>query len=103
LESDLTRVLIGLMLVGIGTFIAQATATGFVGRAGAYDSGSASGLYLAFYFLGGLVGSAVLGQVFVNFGWSATVQCLGLALLVAGLLTFRLRLEDATVSSAVAQ
>jgi hypothetical protein len=38
--------------------------TAFVGRAATVDHGSASGIYLACYFFGGLVGSAVLGQVF---------------------------------------
>ena len=45
------HVLLGLALVAVGTFFAQATATGFVGRAATTDRGSASGLYLASYFL----------------------------------------------------
>ena len=56
------------------------TATGFVGRAATTDRGSASGLYLASYFLGGLVGSAVLGQVFDRLGWAACVVGVGVAL-----------------------
>ncbi len=58
---NLSAVLIGMVLVGAGTFFAQACATGFVGRAATSDRGSASGLYLACYFFGGLIGSAVLG------------------------------------------
>jgi predicted MFS family arabinose efflux permease len=76
-------VLAGLTLVGVGTFFAQATATGFVGRAATTDRGAASGLYLASYFLGGLVGTAVLGQLFDHFGWPACVAGIGLALLAA--------------------
>lgn len=92
LAPHLALVVVGLMLVGIGTFLAQATATGFVGRAAATDPGSASGIYLASYFLGGLVGSAVLGQLFVRFGWSACVTGVALSLFVAALLTRRLRM-----------
>jgi predicted MFS family arabinose efflux permease len=88
---SLPVVLIGLMLVGIGTFFAQATATGFVSHSATTDRGSASGLYLASYFSGGLVGSAVLGQVFDRFGWAACVAGVGISLLVAALLVFRLR------------
>ena len=55
-------------------------ATGFVGRAAASDRGSASGLYLASYFLGGLAGSAVLGQMFDRLGWTACVIGIGTAL-----------------------
>ena len=44
LQPQLGPVIAGLMLVGVGTFFAQATATGFVGRAATVDPGSASGL-----------------------------------------------------------
>ena len=69
--------LAGLTLVGVGTFFAQATATGFIGRAATTDRGSASGLYLACYFFGGLVGTAVLGQLFDRLGWAACVAGIG--------------------------
>jgi predicted MFS family arabinose efflux permease len=88
---DLRVVLAGLTLVGVGTFFAQATATGFVSRAATTDRGSASGLYLASYFSGGLVGSAVLGQVFDRYGWEACVTGVGIALAIAAFLAFRLR------------
>jgi MFS family permease len=84
----------GLMLVAIGTFFAQAVATGFVGRAAAANHGAASGLYLASYFSGGLVGSFVLGQIFDRFGWPACVSGIGVALAMAALLTARLRAND---------
>lgn len=87
----LSAILVGLMLVGIGTFFAQATATGFVSRAATTDRGSASGLYLASYFSGGLVGSAILGLVFDRYGWAACVLGVGISLLVAALLAMRLR------------
>src|SRR6516225_5456877 len=57
LLPSLGAVLAGLVLIGIGTFFAQAIATGFVGRAATSNRGAASGLYLASYFFGGLVGS----------------------------------------------
>ena len=92
LSSHLAAVLTGMALVGIGTFFAQAAATGFVGRAASDNRGVASGTYLACYFLGGLVGSAVLGQLFDRFGWTACVAGIGATLVVAGLLATRLRL-----------
>jgi predicted MFS family arabinose efflux permease len=92
LASSLVPVLAGMALVAIGTFFAQATATGFVGRAATTDRGSASGIYLACYFFGGLVGTAVLGQLFDRFGWAACVAGIGAALVAAALLGFRLQL-----------
>ena len=91
-SSHLSAVLTGMVLVGVGTFFAQAAATGFVGRAAADNRGVASGTYLACYFFGGLVGSAVLGQLFDRFGWTACVAGVGATLLVAGVLATRLRL-----------
>jgi len=96
---NLGVVLMGLTLVGMGTFLAQATATGFVSRAATTDRGSASGLYLASYFFGGLAGSAVLGQVFDRFGWAACVAGIGISLLTAALLALRLRAAGEEASS----
>src|SRR5262249_19196849 len=87
-------VLLGLVLVGIGTFFAQATATGFVGRAATADRGSASGIYLASYFFGGLIGAAVLGQVFDRYGWTACVAGVGVSLALAALLAMRLHVPS---------
>lgn len=92
LLPSLVSVIVGLALVGIGTFFAQATATGFVGRAATADRGSASGIYLACYFFGGLVGSAVLGQLFDRVGWLACVVGIALALFVAAVLGLRLKI-----------
>jgi MFS transporter, YNFM family, putative membrane transport protein len=86
----LVPVLAGLTLVGIGTFFAQATATTSVSGAATTDRGSASGLYLASYFSGGLVGSAVLGFLFDRFGWAACVSGVGLSLIAAAVLAGRL-------------
>lgn len=93
LTAQLPLVLGGLALVAIGTFFAQAMATGFVGRTATGDRGSAGGIYLASYFCGGLVGSAVLGQVFDHLGWGACVAGVGLALGLAALLALRLDLS----------
>ena len=87
----------GLMLIAIGTF-AQAAATGFVGRAATTDRCSASGIYLASYFLGGLVGSFALGQKFDRFGWGVCVDGIALALMIAGALALRLNLPPECTS-----
>jgi predicted MFS family arabinose efflux permease len=91
LSESLAAMLTGLVLVGVGTFLAQATATGFASRAATADRGSASGLYLASYFLGGLAGAFVCGQAYAMFGWVGTVAAIALSLAAAALLTARLR------------
>jgi MFS transporter, YNFM family, putative membrane transport protein len=99
LIPHLPVVLLGLALVAIGTFFAQAIATGFVGRAATADRGTAGGIYLACYFLGGLVGSVVLGQAFDRFGWAACVAGVGAGLGMAAALAFALRLPDEAPSA----
>jgi predicted MFS family arabinose efflux permease len=91
LSTSLPVILAGLAIVGVGTFFAQATATGFVGRAAKHDRAAASGMYLSSYYLGGLVGAALLGRIFDASGWPATVLAVGIALALAGLLAATLR------------
>lgn len=90
IAPSLPVVLAGLTLVGVGTFLAQAIATGIVGAAAQGERAAASGMYLAAYYLGGLVGTAILGPVFQAWGWSGCVlgivavllACLGLVALL---------------------
>jgi predicted MFS family arabinose efflux permease len=97
LSPHLVQVLTGMVLIGVGTFFAQAAATGFIGQAAHENRGVASGTYLACYFGGGLVGSAVLGQLFDRFGWVACVAGVGAALTAACSLTVRLKLTSKPV------
>ena len=99
LFSHLPHVLTGMVLVGVGTFFAQASATGFVGQAARENRGVASGTYLACYFFGGMVGSAVLGQLFDRFGWTACVAGVGASLAIAACVTTQLKLPSDTERS----
>lgn len=102
LYPALLPMLAGLTLVGIGTFFAQATATGFIGRAASTDRAAASGLYLASYYLGGLAGAAAVGRIFDVFGWPLSVAVIALSLHIAALLAKRLMLPQDVVAPAMA-
>ena len=95
LSTYLPAILAGLAIVGVGTFFAQATATGFVGRAAKHDRAAASGMYLSSYYLGGLIGAAILGRIYDASGWTATVIAIGAALALAGLLAANLEQSTA--------
>jgi predicted MFS family arabinose efflux permease len=84
-------VLIGMVLVGVGTFAAQAAVTGYVGRTATIDRGAASGLYLASYYAGGLTGAASLGQVYQWGGWQWTVLMVAVALGLAAMMARHLK------------
>ncbi len=90
LAGSLPLVLVGLALVGAGTFFAQASTTGFISAAAVTDRASASGLYLTSYYLGGLTGSYLLGIVFTDFGWAACVAGVGVSLALILVLIARL-------------
>ena len=93
LLPSLVAAICGLTLVGIGTFFAQAAATGHVGRIARNDKAAASGLYLSSYYCGGLAGAALVGQLFDRFGWNAALGGTFAALALAAILGLGLRLQ----------
>jgi len=88
--ANLTAVLAGMALVGVGTFAAQAALTGYVSGAAQGDRASASGLYLTAYYLGGLIGTFVLGLVYAQADWIGVAIASALGLLAIVLLSIRL-------------
>jgi predicted MFS family arabinose efflux permease len=82
LSQHLPLVLAGLAIVAAGTFCAQAVATGFATRAGSDNRSAASGLYLASYFGGGLIGTIVLGKLFDGFGWAPCVAAIAVVVMI---------------------
>ena len=91
---SLEAVTAGMVLVAAGTFFAQALATGVVSATAGANRGAASGIYLASYFTGGLVGAAVVGQIFDRLGWPAAVIGIGAALVFAAVLTRHLKVTS---------
>lgn len=89
--ATLPPMLAGLALVEIGTFFAQAVATGLVGRFAVHDKAAASGLYLSFYYCGGLVGAGMVGMLFDRAGWDAALIAVGVALAIAAAIGASLR------------
>ena len=90
LAISLPAILLGLCLMGVGTFFAQAVTSGYATTKAREHRGAASGLYLASYFSGGLVGAAVLGQVFERFGWPGCVAGVFVALAAAAVAARRI-------------
>ncbi|TIV47456.1 MAG: MFS transporter [Mesorhizobium sp.] len=80
LLPSLPIVLAGMTLVAVGTFLAQAIATGHVSRTASRDRAAASGIYLASYYGGGLAGSFLIGQIYDRVGWTACVVVLAAVL-----------------------
>ncbi len=73
LASTTGIVVAGLGLVATGVFVAQATASSYVGAVTASDRGLAVGLYSTFYYLGGSLGGTVPALLWAAGGWPACV------------------------------
>ena len=75
-------IIVGLAFVGTGVFVAQATASSYIGAVTHEDRGLAVGLYSTCYYVGGSAGGALPALFWDAGGWPACV-----ALVVAVQLT----------------
>ena len=69
----LPAIIAGLALVGTGVFVAQATASSYIGAVTHQDRGLAVGLYSTCYYVGGSAGGALPALFWNAGGWPACV------------------------------
>jgi len=78
LARPLPLLVVGLVVMVLGTFTAQAVAPAFVNVTATTAKGGASALYLASYYVGGTLGSALPGLALQAAGWPGVVaSCAG--------------------------
>ncbi|MFG6175725.1 MFS transporter [Halomonas sp. THAF12] len=94
LVTTLPVILAGLTLAAFGFFLAHSMASGWVGRQARRARGSASALYLVFYYLGASLGGLWLEPFWRAAGWSGALLGGGLLLIVTLTLAWRLRLGE---------
>jgi MFS transporter, YNFM family, putative membrane transport protein len=75
----LPAIIAGLAFVGTGVFVAQATASSYIGSVTHEDRGLAVGLYSTCYYLGGSAGGALPALFWDAGGWPA---CVALVIIV---------------------
>jgi YNFM family putative membrane transporter len=85
LARPLPLVVLGLVVMVLGTFTAQAIAPAFVNVTAATAKGGASALYLTSYYVGGTLGSALPGLAFQAAGWRGVVLACAAAVALASL------------------
>jgi YNFM family putative membrane transporter len=73
LVPNVWAVIAGLAICSSGVFIAQASATTFVGVAAKHNRALALGLYVSFYYAGGSFGGTAPGWLWQRFGWPGCV------------------------------
>jgi predicted MFS family arabinose efflux permease len=79
LAGWLPAIIAGLALCATGVFIAQATASSYIGAVTTQDRALAVGLYSTFYYAGGSVGAVLPAALWNRGGWSG---CVGLIVAV---------------------
>ncbi len=85
LIHSLPLIITGLTMASTGVFACQAAASSYVGKAAVKARSSAAGLYVAFYYLGGGLGSILPGFFWRTAGWTgcvALILCMQAAILV---------------------
>jgi len=74
-------------------FLTHATATGLLNRLAEDHKGMVNGLYVAFYYGGGAIGSFLPGYVYRDFGWTGFIVVLAVVVVVALLLAMSIARE----------
>ena len=79
------------MFLFCGTlFLVHSLASGYLNSEIPRNKGMVNGLYVAFYYAGGMFGSSLPGFVYHRYGWSAFIGSLLLVLLYGLLMAVRL-------------
>jgi len=71
-------------------FLVHATCSSLLNRIGGEQKGIVNGLYVAFYYAGGMVGSFFPGLVYRQWGWPAVILVLTIVVVLSLVLLFRL-------------
>ena len=79
LAPSLPVIIVGLALCATGVFMAQATASSYIGAVTTQDRALAVGLYSTFYYAGGSVGAVLPAALWSRGGWPG---CVGLIVAV---------------------
>jgi predicted MFS family arabinose efflux permease len=79
LLPSLPATIFGLAIFSGGIFFAQTAATTFVGAAMPAARGTAVGLYVTCYYLGGTAGGVLPAPLWAHFGWPGVVALIAVA------------------------
>ncbi|MDS0793906.1 MFS transporter [Burkholderia pseudomultivorans] len=88
LSHSLVAIIVGIVLVTIGFFIAHAVASGWVGQLAGAAKGHAASLYLLAYYVGSSVLGSIGGAFWQHRAWAGVAAYVAV-LLVIGLLAAR--------------
>ncbi|ABI56101.1 MFS transporter [Alkalilimnicola ehrlichii MLHE-1] len=84
LGHSLWLIFAGMFVFCGGMFLIHSLAPGFLNQRAGEQRGVVNGLYIAFYYAGGTVGSFIPGFIYHSLGWAAYLASLAAVLALAG-------------------
>lgn len=83
ISQNIAVMFIGMFVFCSSMFMAHTTATGYVNKLADRYKGVTNGLYVAFYYAGGALGSVVPGFIYEKAGWNVFLLVLGVCMVTA--------------------
>ena len=101
--TSLALIVLGIVLITAGFFIAHSIASGWVGRMAAQNKGHASSLYLWSYYMGSSILGAGAGWFLNHMGWNGVGAMALVVLAVVFVFAWRVQRLAAKVAAASAK
>lgn len=89
LFGDFWQLFFAVFVLSAGMFIINSTLSSFINTISANQKGITNGLYLAFYYAGGTLGTTSLAYLYRPFGWNVLCASLGAVLLLSALIFYK--------------
>ena len=81
-NSDLSLMIIGMIMMAFGFFFCHAQASTLVSRSVKKGKGSAQALYSLFYYAGASLGVFFIAPFYVHWGWQGVITSTSIALII---------------------
>ncbi len=89
LNDEIAYLIGAVFVLCAGMFIAHTTLSSLTNSISSEKKGITNGLYLAFYYMGGTLGSIAPGIIYKHFGWDILILCVGALLLLFSVIFFK--------------
>ncbi len=81
--KSISTIFIAMFIFCTGMFTTHSIASGFLNRLASNNKGIVNGLYVSFYYTGGVLGTFLPGYIYKYFGWVWFLSALMLLILIA--------------------
>jgi YNFM family putative membrane transporter len=88
---DISLIFTGMFVFCTGMFAVHAVASGYINKISRDNKGITNGLYIAFYYAGGTVGTFLPGYIYKYLGWGAFLFSLLIIMILALVATIKIR------------